>query len=302
LPLPRVALYEAWHRLRRPAVERATGAVDVIHATTIAIPPKSAPLVVTIHDLAWLREPAHFTPRGISFFNRGLKLALKDADIVMCPSTATLEDCAQNGFDREKLRLVPMAAGARVATYEEILEAKTRYGLPDHYILWTGTIEPRKNLSRLLQAYATLDGEVSLVLAGPKGWNEDLDALVKDKRDKVKVIGFVPPADLAPLYGGADVFCFPSLLEGFGLPVVEAMIQGTPVVTSKGTSTEEIAKGAGVLVDPRDAGSIAVGLASVLHDAERAERLSAAGRERATHYTWERTAELVAGVYAEASR
>ncbi|MCA1702599.1 MAG: glycosyltransferase, partial [Actinobacteria bacterium] len=191
LPLPRPALYEAWHRLRRPRVEVATGPVDVIHATSIAIPPRSAPLVVTIHDLAWLHEPAHFTPRGISFFNRGLALALKDADLVMCPSTATLEDCAHNGFAREKLRLVPMGAAAPVATEGEVAQAKSRYGLPDRYILWTGTIEPRKNLTRLLEAYARLDGEASLVLAGPKGWNEDLDALVKDKKDKVKVIGFV---------------------------------------------------------------------------------------------------------------
>jgi glycosyltransferase involved in cell wall biosynthesis len=300
LPLPRPALYETWHRLRWPRVERATGRVDVIHATTIAMPPRSAPLVVTVHDLAWLHEPGHFTKRGNSFFDRGLKLALKDADLVMCPSSATLEDCAANGFARDRLRLVPMGTEPGRATDEEVRTAKQRYGLPDRYILWTGTIEPRKNLPRLLEAFRSMDGDTPLVLVGPKGWNEDLKAAVAGVEDRVQIIGFVPQPDLAPIYAGASVFCFPSLLEGFGLPVLEAMAQGAPVVTSKRTSTEEIATGAAVLVDPLDPAAIKEGMESVLQDRARAEELSRAGLERAGEYTWDRTAELVAATYKEA--
>jgi glycosyltransferase involved in cell wall biosynthesis len=299
LPLPRVALYEAWHRLRRPAVERATGTVDVIHATSIAMPPKTAPLVVTIHDLAWLHEPRHFTRRGISFFNRGLALALKDADLVMCPSRATLRDCAEKGFARDRLRLVPMGTDITIATDVSVEKARRQYGLPERYLLWIGTIEPRKNLPRLLEAYRNLDTDIPLVLGGPAGWNEDLETLVAPVRHKVRVIGFVPQADLAPLYRGATLFCFPSLLEGFGLPVVEAMAQGTPVVTSRGTSTEEIAEGAGVLVDPLDPGSIRDGMEEVLALPGRAEELSRAGLARASDYTWGRTAGLVADAYRE---
>jgi glycosyltransferase involved in cell wall biosynthesis len=120
-------------------------------------------------------------------------------------------------------------------------------------------------------------------------------------RDRVHVLGFVPDADLRALYGGADVFCYPSLREGFGFPVLEAMVQGTPVVTSAGTSTEELAAGgAAVLVDPTDAASIADGIRSVLADPACAAGLVDAGRRRAAEHTWDRTAELVEAAYAEA--
>jgi glycosyltransferase involved in cell wall biosynthesis len=302
LPLPRVALYEAWHRLRRPSVQRATGPVDLIHATSIAIPPKSAPLVVTIHDVAWLHEPAHFTARGISFFDRGLKLALRDADIVMCSSRATLKDCAAHGFAADRLRFVPMGTEVPPASPEQVDAVRRTHGLPNDYILWTGTVEPRKNLPRLLEAYRALGTDLPLVLVGPPGWNEDLDALVADIRDRVKVVGFVPKEELAPLYAGATVFCFPSLLEGFGLPVLEAMAQGTPVVTSRGTSTEELAEGAGVLVDPLDVDSIRAGLERVLGDQSFADELANAGRKRVGEYSWDRTADLIEEIYREVAR
>jgi len=299
VPLPRLALYEAWHRLRWPPVERWTGPIDVLHATTLAVPPRRAPLVVTIHDLAWLEYPELFTRRGVAFFDRGLALARSDADLVMCSSGTTRGACEEAGFEGSRLRLVPLGARTVHATPEETTNVRARYGLDRPYILWTGTIEPRKNLAGLLGAHARLGRDLDLVLVGPKGWNEDLDALMSKSAGRVKVLGFVPASDLAPLYAGAEVFCFPSLLEGFGLPVLEAMAQGTPVVTSRGTSTEELAEGAGVLVDPRDADSIAGGIASVLDDRELAARLAAAGRVRAAEYTWEKSAGLVASVYAE---
>jgi glycosyltransferase involved in cell wall biosynthesis len=299
LPLPRPALYEAWHRLRRPSVQRATGPVDVIHGTAVAVPPRSSPLVMTIHDLAWLRDPAHFTARGLSFFRRGLELALREADLVLCSSLATMRDCEAAGFAGDRLRHVPLGVAMQQATESDIEEIRARYGLWRPYVLWIGTVEPRKNLRRLLLAFNRLDRDVDLVLVGPKGWKEDLDSLIGESRDRIKVLGFVPARDLPPLYSGAEVFCSPSLLEGFGFPVLEAMSQGTPVVTSRGTSTEELAVGAGVLVDPRDAGSIAEGMESVLADPSLAGRLAEAGRHRAAAYTWERTADRVEEAYRD---
>lgn len=301
LPLPRIALYEAWHLLRRPAVERATGPVDVIHATSFPMPPRSAPVVLTIHDLAWLDNPAHFTRRGLSFFRRGLDLALRDADLVACPSEATRRDCVRHGFAAERVRVIPLGVGSERATAEQVAEAKRRYGLVRPYVLWTGTIEPRKNLPGLVRAYRQLDRGVDLVLVGPRGWNEDLDALLGNDRGGVHLLGFVPAAHLPGLYAGAAAFCFPSFMEGFGFPVLEAMAQGTPVVTSAGTSTEELAAGAGVLVDPRDPSSIAAGIAEVLDDPRRRDELAAAGPERAAQYTWERTGRMLVEAYEEVS-
>jgi glycosyltransferase involved in cell wall biosynthesis len=299
LPLPRVALYETWHRLRRPAVQLATGTVDVVHATTIAMPPKSAPLVVTMHDLAWVHEPAHFTARGVRFFERGLELALADADLVLCSSQATLRDCEAVGFARDRLRLVPLGVQVRSVSDADVRRARRRYGLERPYALWTGTVEPRKNLAGLLRAFDSVDADADLVLAGPRGWNEDLEALVAGA-ERVRTLGFVPGDHLGALYAGARLFCFPSLLEGFGFPVLEAMAHGTPVVTSRGTSTEELAGDAAVLVDPRDPASIAAGLQRVLADDDLARRLAKAGRARAATFSWERCAQFVRRAYEEA--
>jgi glycosyltransferase involved in cell wall biosynthesis len=297
LGLPRIALYDSWHYLRRPRVDGATGPIDAIHATTIAIPPRSAPLVVTIHDLAFVHDPTHFTTRGLRFFRRGLTLAHRDADLIVCPSDATARDCLAAGFEQDRVAVVPMGVQSEPASEEEVARARRRYGLHRPYLLWTGTIEPRKNLARLLLAYRSLGGDVDLVLVGPRGWKGDLDALMDEDRTGIKALGFVPQSDLGPLYAGATVFCFPSLLEGFGFPVLEAMAQGTPVVTSEGTSTEELARDAGVLVDPTDPEDIARGIRSVMEDEGLARRLRDAGPARSATYTWERTAELMAACY-----
>ncbi|MGH2684041.1 MAG: glycosyltransferase family 4 protein, partial [Actinomycetota bacterium] len=230
-------LYEAWHYARRPAVERATGPVDVVHATTLAIPPTRAALVVTIHDLAFLHQPDHFTRHGLRFFGRGLALARRHADLVLCSSQATLDDCSVNGFAADRLRLAPLGVDAVPADPERAEAMRRRHG---RYVLWSGTIEPRKNLPRLLAAFEQLapaHPDLRLVLAGPAGWHEDLGT----PGPRVTTVGFVPDDELRALYAGAAVYCYPSLLEGFGLPVLEAMVQGTPVVTASGTSTAELA-------------------------------------------------------------
>ena len=299
LPLPRIAMYEAWHHLRHPAVQCATGPVEVIHATANAMPPKSAPVVLTIHDLAYLHHPEHFTARGVRFFRRGLELALQDADVVLCPSRATISDCKEAGFPPERLRLVPLGVEVRPVREEQIETVLARYHLERPYLLWVGTIEPRKNLAGLLEGFSRVARDVELVLVGPSGWNEDLSALTSRFAVNVKALGFVPHDELRPLYAGAAALCFPSLSEGFGFPVLEAMAQGTPVVTSAGTSTEELTDGAGILVNPRDPGSIARGIEEVLGDEKLAVRLAQEGRARVSHYSWDRTGELIEAVYRE---
>jgi glycosyltransferase involved in cell wall biosynthesis len=302
LPLPRVALYAAWHRLRRPKVELATGPVEVIHATTSAIPPKSAPLVVTVHDLAFLHSPEHYTARGRRLFERGLELTITDADIVVCPSQATADDCLAHGFDAGRIRVVPWGVEPVAVSDDDVADALAAFEVTRPYVLWTGTIEPRKNLVRLVEAFLSMDTDAELVLAGPQGWNEDLSRLLARGAGRIRALGYVETHELAALYAGASVFCYPSLLEGFGLPVLEAMAQGTPVVTARGSATEEAAGGAGVLVDPLDVASIAEGIASLLTDPSRAELIGAAGRARAAEMTWAACAEQMHAVYDEARR
>jgi glycosyltransferase involved in cell wall biosynthesis len=300
LPFVRPVLYESWHYARRPKVERATGRVHVIHATGGAIPPRTVPLVVTVHDLAFLHDESHFTRHGLRFFKRALALTRRDAAIVLVPSQATADDCIAHDIDADRVRIVPWGIQIESVDETEIAAARARYGLERPFVLWTGTIEPRKNLSTLLRAFAAVNRDTELVLVGPRGWNEDLDALLAPVRSRVRVIGFVPPDELAPLYAAAEVFCYPSLREGFGLPVLEAMAQGTPVVTSAGTSTAEVGGDAVVLVPPTEPGAIAAALDDLLADRDRARALGEAGAQRARTFTWERTADLLATAYRDA--
>ncbi|MDY7105234.1 MAG: glycosyltransferase family 1 protein [Actinomycetota bacterium] len=300
LPLPRLALYESWRRLRWPSVQRATGPVDVIHATGYAVPPRSAPLVVTFHDLAFVHDPTQFTRRGVSFLRACVAAARARADLVLCSSEATLTDCIAEGFAPERLRVVPLGVGGDDVAEDAVAAARARHGLDGRYVVWVGTAEPRKNLPRLLDAFAALDrDDVRLALVGPPGWGPDLSERIGALGDRVVVCGFVPAVERDALLAGAEVLCYPSLREGFGLPVLEAMRHGTPVVTSTGTSTEEVAAGAGELVDPRDTAAITAALARVLDDEAHAAALADAGRRRAAEHTWERTASLTVAAYRE---
>jgi glycosyltransferase involved in cell wall biosynthesis len=313
LPLPRAVLYRTWHRWRRPGVERATGPVDVVHATGYAIPPRTRPLVVTMHDLAWRRDPSMFTANGVRFFEAGLRCVVTDADLVLCPSHATLEDCTAAGIERDRLRHVPWGMDGGLLASEvseaEVARVRRAHGLDGRYVLSVGTLEPRKNLPRLLDAFARLaadgeggHGDVTLAVVGPAGWGESLSEPAARLGNRVRLMGFVPRGDLAPLYRGAAVVCYPSLWEGYGLPVAEALTAGAPVVTSAGTATEElVSDGAGLVVDPRDPDAIAGALAAVLDDDDLADRLRRAARKRAAETTWGTTAALTIAAYEEAA-
>ncbi|MGA1086217.1 MAG: glycosyltransferase family 4 protein [Ilumatobacteraceae bacterium] len=300
LPVGGPMLIESSLRFGWPRVERATGAIDVLHATSI-IPfatSSSVPLVVTVHDVAFLHHPHYFTARGRSVFARSLAVVRRRATLVLCSSRSTLDDCVANGFDERRLRLVPLGVRSRATSPNDVARVRATYALPDEYLLFVGTLEPRKNLPRLLDAHAQLGSSVPpLVVAGGVGWGSDDLAARLVGSPNVRFVGHVADADLPAVYAGASVMCYPSLMEGFGLPILEAMSQGTAVVTSIGTSTEEVAGGAAVLVDPRDTGSIADGIRDAL---VRRRELSQRGIERASAATWDVTAELVARAYDDA--
>ncbi len=292
LPIAAPLLYESWLHGGWPKVEMATGKVDIAHATTLIPCPTAAALVVTVHDLAFLHDPTQFTRHGVRVFMRSLEIIKRRADLVLCCSQATMDDCFAAGIDGDRLRLVPLGVETERADDAEVARVRQRYRLPEEYLLFVGTVEPRKNLRGLVAALQYLVRPPTLVVAGSEGWGD----IGVTQSEHVRFLGFVPAEDLSGLYGGARVFCYPSEREGYGLPVLEAMAQGTPVVTSRGTATEETAGNAAVLVDPLDSQDIARGIDDAMR---RRSELSAKGLARAQRRSWATTAALTAAAYRE---
>ncbi len=304
VPLPRLGLYESWHRLRRPRVELLTGrATALVHATGGVIPPTRLPLVVTVHDLAWIHYPQYFTARGLRFFERAHQLTVAEAAMVLCPSEATRRDCLAHGIEADRLRVVPWGVESPAVDDDHVAVALARLGLGDRpFVLVVGTVEPRKNLGALVSAMARLDRGArgaDLVVVGPDGWHGELAALEAQAAGRVRLMGFVDDPTLWALYRGAAVFCYPSLFEGFGMPVLEAMAAGCTVVTSSGTACEEVVGTAGATVAPDDIDGLSSAIGDLLSDPERRAELGRAAQERARSYTWSATAEATVSAYRE---
>ena len=303
LPVPRQVIYRAWAAGAGPSVP---GGTDLVHAPSLAFPPRGRkPLVVTVHDVLFHDHPELYPARAVRFHERALA-RLSDADLVICPSRATADAVRDVQPRVSRVEVVPlgtdMAAPAR-AEVDAVLE-RLRVARP--YVLWAGTLEPRKNLGRVLEAVGrsragmTQGGRPTLCLVGPRGWmRDDPNDLIERGSGHERWLGPVSRRDLGALYAGADAFLFPSLAEGFGLPVLEAMACGAPVVTSDRSALPEVAGDAALLCDPTDAGSIAQALEKVLSDRELAGRLSRSGLERARQFTWDRTTLRTASLYRE---
>ena len=292
LPIGGPLLYESWLRLKWPKVESVVDDADLVHATTIIPPATSLPLVVTIHDVAFLRHPDFFTARGNKVFRRSLDIIREKAAMVLCSSQATLDDCQAAGIDSDRLRLVPLGVTSQTITDADRARVRATYDLPERFVLFVGTLEPRKNLARLIAALDSMRGAPPLVVVGMEGWGDYAPSTAYD----VRFTGFVPAHNLPALYEACTVFAFPSVLEGYGLPVIEAMAHGAAVVTSRGTSTEEVAGGAAVLVDPLDIASIASGLSEALANVDQ---LRSSGIARAAEVPWSITAAATARAYRE---
>lgn len=285
-------LYEMSLRLNQPKVERSMTDIDLVHCTTIIPFATRKKMVATVHDLAFLHHPEFFTRRGNDVFRRSLKVLKNRADVILCSSQATVNDCLSQGFAPDRVRHVTLGVRNVQASQNEIDQARKKYSLPSEYLLFVGTLEPRKNLARIVGALRGRTDLPPLVIAGADGWGD----IEVPHAANVQWIGFVDDQDLGAVYGGASVMCYPSLWEGFGLPILEAMAQGTPVVTSLGTSTQEVAGGAAVLVDPLSEESIGFGIDEALRDAVV---LRQRGRERAAQATWQKTAAATARIYDE---
>ncbi|MCC6793059.1 MAG: glycosyltransferase family 4 protein [Thermomicrobiales bacterium] len=310
VPMEHPAVRIAWERAALPIFARVNR-LDLFHGTVNALPAwLPCPSVVTVHDLAFLRWPEQVPVRRYQYLARATRDAVRMASRVIAVSEATKRDIVELlNVRAEKVAVTPLGVDGRFRKPSPgVLAAfRQKQGLERPFFLTVCTLEPRKNLPRLLEAFAQVKDDLphTLVVVGPEGWRTGALKTTLDRLDlgeRLILTGFVPDDDLPLWYSLADVFAFPSLYEGFGLPVLEAMGCGAPVLTSNVSSLPEIAGDAAVYVDPRSVDGIAEGLARLGTDAALRERLGAAGATRAEAFTWRRTAELTASIYREAAR
>ncbi len=298
-----------WEQCAQPRAVRRDR-LDLLHAPVYVGPWTSrCPVVVTVHDLSFFLYPELFR-RGNRLYLQALtRLTVKRAARVIADSESTRRDILRVlGAPPEQVVVIPAGVGEEMRPLEDpqaLAGLRARYDLPERLILFVGTLEPRKNLPLLLEAYAMLrrDGcEHTLVIAGGKGWYyDDIAAAVTrlGLQDAVRFPGYVPDAELPLWYNVAELFVYPSLYEGFGLPPLEAMACGTPVITSDAASLPEVVGDAGMIVGAHDAAALAGAMGQALNDQGLRANLRAAGLMRARAFSWRATATRTAALYHE---
>ena len=306
LAWPGRLLTRAWVDLRRPPIPAGLlSGLDVVHATSAAVPPvRDRPLVATVMDLAFRHEPDTYPPAGRRYHERAARIVAAEAARVLVPTAATARDLTDL-YGVEPARIVVTPLGIEPAEPDRAGARRLLGDLGVHgpFLLSVGTLEPRKNLPRLLGAFAVAAEELPdhhLVVVGPVGWGAQLRPTWDSVR--VKLAGWVADATLHGLYAAADGFAYPSLYEGFGLPVLEAMAHGTPVLTSDRSSLPEVAGDAALLVDPTDQAALAEGLVRLVTDATLRAELARRGHDRAARFSWPATAAATWAAYKDVRR
>jgi len=279
----------AWSRRGSPPLERFLGPFNALHFTDWMYPPQDGGVrATTIHDLVPLRYPEWVTPRTREMHGEKYANAARTCDVIFANSEYTAADVVELlGVPRERIRVAPPGVGAGYAPDG----GRADLGAP--YVLGVGTLEPRKNLKRLVEAWAQLSGDYTLALAGGEGWGARPELAVPG----IRALGFVPGAELPALYRGAEVFVYPSLYEGFGIPIIEAMACGTPVVASAHPSLDEACGDVAVRADPGDAEQIASGIEEAIR---RRRELVPLGLAHSARFTWRAVGETFLRGYEEA--
>ena len=307
IPIPTRAMYAVWTALRWPKVDEILGGVDVYHATNFFLPPtRRAKRVLTIHDLAFLAMPELCSPAIVGPFSKGIRRFAAEADAILAYSESTKRDIVRLlDVDPKKIVAAPIAADPDLRPMpREAAQARleTQYGIKPPFLLFVGTLEPRKNVAGIIRAFSSIAGDIphTLVLVGPEGWNaaaiiETIDRCRLEKR--VVRPGFAPREDLPAFYSAADAFVFPTRYEGFGLPLLEAMTCGCPVITSDNSSVREVAGDAALYAPCDDIEAIASGIRRVIEDATLRESLVARGYAQISRFSWERCAQTTLEVY-----
>jgi glycosyltransferase involved in cell wall biosynthesis len=290
--------YELWHRLRRPPIDLD---VDVIHAPSLAVPAvRDIPLVVTVHDIAFLREPEAFTRRGLAFHRRGLEIAHAEAAVIVTASRFARDELIDVGFDRDRIHLAPHGVEMRPPEPEaRMRERLGRLGLERPYVVAVGTVEPRKGLDTLATALCEARRSVpdlELAIVGPTGWL----AVPGLEAPGIHRIGTIDERSLDAVYRHAVACAVASRYEGFGLPALEAMARGCPVIATNATSLPEVVGSAGTLVPLGDVEAWAHALVTTVRDGDLRAEMRRRGIERAAGFTWSGSAHAHAAAYESA--
>jgi len=280
---------------------------ELFHATEHLLPLfRRVPTVLTVHDLIFERYPEHHKFWNYRYLKAAMPLYCRRATAIIAVSEATKADLVScYGIDHEKVTVIPEAAAAhfRPVARERVAEVQRRYGVPERYVLYVGTLEPRKNLVALLDACGPLIDEGlfdGVVLAGSRGWLcDELDAHLAALawRDRVVLTGYVPDVDLPALYSGALLSVQPSVYEGFGLTVLEAMACGSPACVSRASSLPEVGGDAVRYFDPHDVAGMMAALRCVASDADLRADMRERGLQRAARFSWRATAERTLNLY-----
>ncbi|MCX6030230.1 MAG: glycosyltransferase family 1 protein [Chloroflexi bacterium] len=314
VPSRSIALgYKPWRMLvwagqaAHVGFNRLIPGAELFHATEhLLLPLRGVPTVLTVHDLIFRRLPQHHKPLNRWYLNLTLPLFCRRATHVIAVSEQTRRDLiAAYRLPPEKITVIQEAADPRFGPQppEAVTAVRARFGLPDRYVLFVSTIEPRKNLIRLLAAFERVHAAGltdALVIVGKRGWlYDDFFAALERSPARQAVIfpGYVPDADLPAVYAGSQVFAFPSLFEGFGLPVLEAMACGAPVICSNTSSLPEVAGDAALLVDPLDVDALTDALHRLLADPDLHADLARRGLAQAARFSWAQTAMKTLAVY-----
>jgi glycosyltransferase involved in cell wall biosynthesis len=284
--------------------------VDVLHVQFTAPPFCPCPVVVSIHDLSFEHLPHTFHRRSRTQLRLTVRHSAKRAAKILTLSEHTRRDVIDTyGIDPARITAIPLAAPGhftRVEDKRELQRVRHTYGIDGPYILSVGSIQPRKNLARLIKAYASLRGKYAeaelpkLVLVGKYAWlyDETMRALAETGlKESVILTGYVPESDLPALYSGALCFVYPSYFEGFGLPPLEAMKCGAPVIVGNKTSLPEVVGDSGLTVDPYDVSAIAAAIERLVKDSDLRRELSVKGRSRAETFDWRETARRTLQIY-----